>query len=186
MTSVLMLESFEAAVAVDDAIGPEYSQGYQDGLAAGTAAVQVEIGMLDDTIVQCISDIEFTYAEARAQLLCSLQPLFTTLVEKILPQCVDSGFVAQVAGILYNAAEQDTQPEITLHVHPQNVAQIANQLASLEKDVAVKPDQTLSTHAAWLLQGRVETFLDLDSLLEDITEALNTISLEQDGSEANG
>ena len=175
MPHLLSLESFEEMPDGDTAASAEYDRGYQDGLAAGDAGARAEGAVLDDAFVQALADIDFTYAEARRQILLSLGPLFNTVVDRILPHCVDHGFAGQLAHFLGDAATADTAAPITLHLHPDTMDMVRNRLATLDLQVNLKRDPSLSPHAAWVQRGSGETCVDTDALLAEITDALGAI-----------
>lgn len=186
MSFALTLESFEDEISSDTTVSPDYSQGYQDGLEAGLATAQTEVGALDEALIQSISDVKFTYAEARGQILQSLGPLFATLVDKILPQCVASGFATRVAAMLTDIAQQDADVAITLHLHPESLPLVESRVAEIGADILSKPDASLTAHAAWVLHGRSETHLDIDGLLKEIAATLDVLNFEKNRNENHG
>ena len=186
MPQALSLESFEEVLSRDDAPSASYNRGYQEGLAAGAATAQSEIAVLDDAFVQALADIEFTYAEARQQILQALRPLFTTLVDQILPQCVQTGFAEQMVAALLEAAAQDTGAPLTLHVHPEAYEAVAAKLADAKITVDLKTDPSLTRHAAWMQHGGAETRLDPDQLLARINAYLAAVTNPEDRIESHG
>ncbi len=186
MAHVLSLESFEDALTESSGPSADFDQGYQEGLAAGVATVQAETEALSAAFVQTMSDIDFTYAEARGQILASLSPLLTLITEKVLPHCVAAGFTGQLSALLMDAAAADTAANIELHVHPAQQAAVEAAMQALPTKVTVIGDATVSEHAAWIAQGRSETRLDADRLLARIDEILRAIQHIEDRTDTYG
>lgn len=174
--AALSLESFEADEADDNNAAVAFNDGYQQGFDAGQAAAAADHMALAAALVQSISDIDFTYAEARAQVMQSLDPLFEALTTAVLPHCISSGYAKQVADILTSAAAADTEGPFRLHVHPDQVPAVDAATADLAGKIKIVPDAALSAHAAWIQHGAGETHLDLDRLLTQITEALGAVA----------
>ncbi len=186
MSRSLSLESFENVLSNDAAPNPEFNEGYEAGLAAGAAAAQAETEALNAAVVQAIADIDFTYAEARGQVLSALTPLFTTIAERILPHCVSTGFATELAAMLVEAAEADTSAEMMLHVHPDQQAAIEAAIQNIATSVTVTADPALSVHAVWIKSGRQETLLDIDVLLQRINEILGAIQTTENRIDSYG
>lgn len=172
--SPLTLESFEDALTDETYPRTAFDDAYQQGFDAGRAAAEMDSATLGSALVQAINDIDFTYTEARAQLLKSLGPLFETLTATVLPHCVKTGFAGRLAEELGRAAAADTHSPIRIHIHPDQ--QIAVQLATEHLEVEVHADPALGPHAAWIERGNTETQLELDRLLDRINEALGAIA----------
>lgn len=184
--STLSLEQFDVTQADEGAEHLAYQEGYEEGLRAGLACAEAENAALNATLVQAISDIDFSYAEARAQLLHSLEPLFETLISTLLPHCVESAFASLLQTELNAAADSATGGPICIHVHPSQQATIKRATESLATKLFVRTDITLDQHAAWIQCGNTEARLDLDRLLEQISQALDPMIPTQDRTNANG
>ena len=186
MSQALSLESFDEDVLEDTPSEEAFQQGFQEGLQAGIAQATAETAALSAELVHNIGNIDFTYAEARGELLGSLAPLLTTIVEKILPHCVAEGFAGQLTYLLLEAAKQDGAAAINLHIHPSQRAAVSTALTDSSAQVTLHDDPTLPPHAAWIGQGRKETLLDVDGLLMTISETLGAIHHQVDRTEHHG
>ncbi|WP_296425989.1 hypothetical protein [Yoonia sp.] len=186
MSHSLSLESFEEIVSDRSGPSADFNDGYAEGIAAGRAAAQADAVALTEAFVQSIADIDFTYAEARSQLLQSLGPLFQTLCKKILPHCVATGFAGQLADQLLHAAAADAAGPIKIHVHPDQRNAVEAATKTLPTQLRVLTDPALTLHAAWIQQGTNETLLDADSLLSHINAALAAISNTEHRTNAHG
>lgn len=186
MAQSLTLESFEDVLADPAGPSPDYNRGYEDGLAAGTAAAQAEAAGLSESCVQALSDIDFTYAEARGQVLAALAPLFSAVIEQILPHCVEAGFAGQVAETLLQAAKSDTNAPIKLHLHPDYAEAVKSATAELSNRITVVSDPAQDLHAAWIQTGDHETRLDVGALLVQIGEILSALDDTQQRNDLHG
>lgn len=186
MTHTLSLESFEDGLT--DVAGPSkaFEQGYQEGLNAATATAAADQAIIDEKLVEALNGINFTYAEARGQLLGALAPLLSVIVKKILPHCVEIGFAEQLADILAQAAACDTATPMTLHIHPSQRHAVENATAKINAQLLIHEDPNLSKHAAWIRQDRDETLLDADNLLASISEALSAIQHPENRTKTHG
>ena len=166
---------------------PEDLPGYEDGYAAALAATAARQSQLSQEVVQAISDITFGFAEARLHVMASLQPLFRILIDKILPGSLPDSFRAHVVARLVEAARTDISRPFDLALNPQQVAAVSNILPpTLAPLLTLSADPRLSPHAAAIRQGDLETALDHDALLADVTEALVTLFDAVTESKAHG
>lgn len=186
MAQVLSLESFDNGAADDPTTSKDYHQGYEGGFAIGVETANAEAEALSAQFVQSLNAIDFTYAEARNQLLASLEPLLLNVAAKILPHCVENGFVGQLADILQQAAAQDATSAVTLHIHPSQKAAVESAAQNTAAQVIIATDPTLNKHAAWIKHGRQETLLDIDGLLDAIGETLRAIQRPPDRTKTHG
>ena len=179
MAQQLSLESFEQCFDEPTASSAEYSTGYEDGIAAATAAFQADQQTLNETLVQAISDMTFSYAEARGQLLETLAPLFRTVVQKLLPRISQESFGPLLIEAIIDAAARDTAKPPVLHIHPSQQRSIESLVQAHGINIVTFNDPALSEHAAWICLEHGETYLDVDSLLTNIGETLDAISAFQ-------
>lgn len=183
MTIQTLLESFESQVVDSAAPAPEFERGYEEGFAAAQAAASADATQLNDKLVQSIADINFTYAEARSQVLRSLGPLFDMIARRALPHCVANGFAEQLAQHLVEIAGTDVG-SMSLHVHPDQVERVKATMG--ETAIKVAGDPNLTPFAAWVGQSDRETLIDMDGLLAGISEALSAISSYQKDNAQDG
>lgn len=182
--SPLALESFEDALTDESGPTTAFNDGYQQGFDAGRAAAEMGSATLASALVQAISDIDFTYTEARTQLLKSLAPLFETLTATVLPHCIETGFAGHLAEELARAAAADTNNPVRVYIHPDQ--QIAVQMATEHLEIEIHADPALGPHTAWIQRGNTETQLELDRLLDQINAALGAIATPENRTTKNG
>ena len=181
MTVALWLEPFGDEQSATSAPSPDYERGYAEGNAAARAEALEDATRLNDQLVQTVADINFTYAEARSQVMQSLRPLFQTITVKVLPHCVENGFAGQVVDALMQIAPSDTEG-LSIYVHPNQVASVKAVLG----DVSIAADPNLTDYAAWIGHDGHETLLDVDGLLARIAETLAALHTYQEDDAQHG
>jgi hypothetical protein len=176
MVRQLALESFEQHN--NDVATPsvEFEAGYQEGFAFAMATAKGDQSALSNAFVQAISNVEFSHAEARAQILDSLTPLFNTVIEKLLPRLSYESFGLLVIQTIYEAAQHDTVKLPALHLHPSQRQAVEAAAYENELEITIDEDPTLTPYAVWIGQAQGETYLDVDSLLTETSATLSAIS----------
>ncbi|SFR51934.1 hypothetical protein SAMN04488005_2489 [Yoonia tamlensis] len=174
MAQQLALESFEHGL--DSADSAEFETGYQEGYAAALAVANEEKSARDDAFIQAITDIEFSYSEAQTQILEMLSPLFTAVIEKLLPRISVESFGLLLIQTIHEAAQIDTAKMPVIHLHPSQRQNAQNLAREHGLEIVIEDDPDLSPQAAWIGQGKTETYLDLDGLLAQTRATLSAIS----------
>lgn len=169
-----LLESFDAP-ATPKVAERTYQEGYDDGYNDARAAAEQAQTNLSDEFVQKVTDLTFTYAEARAALLAGLQPLFAALAEKIVPITIAEGFDQHLIAILQDAAAQAMPQQITLTVHPDQQAMASLALAGLDGGAIIAVDPALPPNAVEVGVGQQTTQYDFDALAAEIRAVLNAL-----------
>jgi len=180
MPQLLALESFDQAETAEVVESGSFQEGYDEGYAAGLETARAEQAALTEECVQALNAIDFTYVEARRQMLDALRPFLQDLAEKVLPHCVANGFASQITALISDAVEQSAGAALTLHVHPTQQAAIAQAAETTAANIMVLSDPKLSPHAAWVKNAGSEAFLDMDGLLASIAGILGAINITDD------
>jgi flagellar motor switch protein FliN/FliY len=169
----MLLEAFDAPLAKRAPAGPPpgwaegHAVGLLEGRALGEAEARARAGALTEELAQALADMAWTYAEARAEVLAGLQPLFAAVTERLLPTAAHAALGPWLAEAVADAARADTAV-LTVAVHPSQAAAVAACLGIA--GVSVVADDALGPHAA-RVKGRDETLLDLDACLQGIAGA---------------
>lgn len=172
MDLVLQLEAFDADDPKDASASAAYQTGFAAGLEAGTAAAHDATDQLHIALLQSLTQISCSYAQARQEVLSSFATLVTGLTESLLPHCVAQGFAAQVADLVLRAAATGPDQPISIHVHPDQVSKLQAFIDGTAVSAIVTADPTLSPQAAWIGQAGAETCLDMDRHLAEVTQIL--------------
>ncbi|MCC5972874.1 MAG: hypothetical protein JJT81_02360 [Rubellimicrobium sp.] len=179
MGRIIALEPFDRPNILPEPVGPspEWSAGHAAGLADGLDMAAQRQGILAEEICQAMTELTFTYAEARAQVLASLAPLLHGLLDRLLPAIVPDILRMAILEALVEAADGDSRMPLVVRVHPAHLAPLAPLVGTLpghmpviEGASGIGPGQALVESSAG------ETLLDIDGLLEAIRQSLAVLS----------
>lgn len=186
MGSVVNLESFDMQQTADNGPTAAYQDGYDAGYAAATEAANYAADQLRSDLVQTLSDMTFTYREAQQDVMASFASLIQTLVETVLPTCVDLGLARQIADLVMDRQAANHGETVVVHVHPSQQHPVAQATADIAARITIMADATLSPHAAWIGNAGGDTYLDMDICLAEIAELLSSLHHDNQRNSANG
>ena len=181
MARAPLLECFDLADKQSDpdiATKPsaEWCEGHAAGLTEGLARAALMQTALSADIAQCFSDMGFGYAEARAQLLHALKPLFGALIKRVLPGFAETALATQIVARLQEAAERDSSAPLELSVNPARIEGLSRLLPyAVGIPVLLIADQDVKLDQAVLRAIQSETLLDVGAVLEGVQTALEAI-----------
>jgi hypothetical protein len=167
-TRLANLEDFSAphpaAMPANQGPGPEWHAGYAAGRADAATAAATAAAQSGAQLAQAMADIGFTFAEARALCLQSLQPLFETLIAQVLPGLAPTANVAGLARL---------SGPVILQVPPSEVIAVRQALQGLgPAQLTVRADADLQPGQARLSCSTQETALDVPRLLAAAADIL--------------
>ena len=176
MTIATLLEDF--ASTSDDIPNepqkPEDLIGYSMGYDAGVADAASQNAQAIRELTGVLEELGFGYQEALQELKKSLQPLFHTLVEKIVPDCLDASVQAMAIEAIESAATHDIENPITLIANPAHIESLKNAAESITSiPLSLKADSLMSISELRFQTATQETSIDADLLKSRITEALS-------------
>lgn len=186
MTLALSLEAFDADPLDDGPLPAAVQQAFDDGYAQGLETAQTAQAALSAEFVQCVADLEFSYSEARSEILLAIAPLMKTVADVLLPHCAAAGFTQELALILEKVITCGVSERMTVLVHPDRYTQISTALSGPSAGVTVAADHDLSLNAAWIKHEVTEAHLDLDQLQSEITETLHGLETAMPRKETHG
>lgn len=181
MGRLLILEPFDKPVEVTEVetISQDWHDGHAAGFAAGQAVLESHENRLREDIVQAILDLNFTYAEARTQVLASLAPLLNRVVSQVLPALSREMTLPHIVEMMMDAARRDSAAPMDVHVHPDVLPALQTvwpaapgTVIRLAADPALAPGQALMRHQ------ETETLLDLDGVLHRVRDIFATLTAE--------
>jgi hypothetical protein len=171
MTRPLRFEPFDAAPVGAAAAEPsaDWRAGHARGLADAAESDARRRALAEEAAVAALSDLAFTWAEARAGVLAALVPFFRVLAERLIPGLAGEAFPLHLVEALARAAAEDvpTMPDLTLA--PEDVARVAPLLAGAPP-VRVTPDPALAPGQARIGASMGETALDTPALVAQVAE----------------
>ncbi len=175
----LRLEVFETAddatvvtdrAALEDARREAFDEGFAAGRAAALAEAQSAQQTAERAAMQALSDLSFTFHEARAHVLAALSPLFEQIAAPLLPAIARETLAPMVAEALMPLAAGLAEAPVRLSHHPS----VGDAMARLDTPlpVTLHADPALAEGEVHLRLGEVETRIDLTRATHDITAAL--------------
>jgi flagellar biosynthesis/type III secretory pathway protein FliH len=147
-----------------------YSAGWDDAVAAqGESQAQLVAALSNN-----LEDLSFTYNEALSQMATSLEPMFDSLVQLVLPETMAQGFGQHIVEQLTEmATEQVAQP--ALLIVPKGVSRALKPI--LDRDfsfpVQLVEEATLPPGQASLRVGTAEREVNCSDLLDTISTAMS-------------
>jgi hypothetical protein len=171
MTRPLRFEPFDAAPVSPAAAEPsaEWQAGHASGLAEAAESDARRRLLAEEAAVAALSDIAFTWAEARAGVLAALVPFFRVLAERLIPGLAGEAFPLHLAEALSRAVAGDVPAIPDLHLSPGEVARILPLLTDAPP-VRVTPDPALVSGQARIGAATGETALDTPALVAALAE----------------
>jgi flagellar biosynthesis/type III secretory pathway protein FliH len=185
MMSAKLLESFDE-VPPSDPSGEAYDQGFRDGQAAAEHLAQADQNRLSEELVQSIRDLEFSFAEARADLTAALAPVFAAICDKIFPAIIDGIYARKIADVISTAAQCQTPDRFQLAVHPDQSGAVQAAVGIFGMDLKVVPDAELGKYAARLDHAENAELFDAEHLVAEIAAILQTMTHTAERNRAHG
>ncbi len=147
-----------------------YGAGWEDALKAqnqGDAVVTEELRA-------AFADLSFPYQEALSRMTLSLEPMFRSLVQLVLPQAVDQGFAIRLVEQLCDMAGTQMEQPVHLVVPTGTAEQVS---ALVPEDISPRPqvveDPALLPGQARLQVGTARAEVDCAALQETIAAAFD-------------
>lgn len=177
--SALSLEDFEESPDDDDTPHPEYLRGYADAEVSSQSSIEAERVLALAKLDTALSEMAFTFAEARAAVLMSLKPLLVEISGAVLPVVLQNTFGAHLIETIENEFERRSATPIELCVSPNLVDDLAVLTSDAQLAVVVKADPALTPGQARLIQADQNQMLDLDHLVQSLQSALSGLTIEE-------
>ena len=190
MSIAHLLEDFTApaaGVAVhlldEDALEEQRLAAFEQGYGAGwedAVQAQEQTGtQLSSDLSATLSDLSFTYQEALTRMTLSLEPMFQSLVQTILPETIGHGFAKRLTEQLCDMAREQVDQPLQLTVPAGTSDQIE---AMLPQDISPRPqvieDVSLQPGQARLQVGIAQREVDCAALLSSIAATFEAYLFE--------
>ncbi len=157
----------------DPTVSADFKAGYAAGIeAAGQEHAAQQLRKVEEAL-QVLSDMAFTYAEARSSILSALGPLFRAMIDKLVPAMARDSLAPQVVDALLALATQGADHPIELRIHPSHLPVIDDLVrASPSLNLRVVGDESLGPLIAEWRTPAAASLLDLAELSEAIRTGL--------------
>lgn len=150
-----------------------YDSGYAAGWEDATAAQSDDQNRVRADLARNLQSLGFTYHEARAHVLKALEPLLHQITGQVLPELARDALAPMILEILMPMAEKMADTPITLVLNPAArpaVEALLEQATGLPMTLQEEP--SLSEGQIYLRLGAVETQVNLDRAIAEITAAV--------------
>ncbi|MEF3048934.1 FliH/SctL family protein [Pseudotabrizicola sp. L79] len=181
----LKLEVFETRAAVSDVVVMQSTevedarlQSYETGYAAGwedaMAADAEEARKISAELANNLQHLAFTYQEARAHLLRSVQPVLIELATRLLPEVAREAIAPVVLDAVMPLLEDASDQPIDIVLNPvarPAIERLLTQAAGLPLQFQEEP--TLGEGQVYIRMRQEEFRVDLDTATRDIIRAVH-------------
>jgi flagellar assembly protein FliH len=169
--------------AIEEAKLAAYEQGYKAGWDDAAAAQSEDQTRIRADLARNLQQLSFTYQEARAHVLKSLEPLLTEIVGRLLPETARETLAPLVLERTMPLAEDLGDQPMTLVLNPAVRAAVEGLIEQATGlPLVVQEEPTLSEGQVYLRLGEVEAKVDLTRVTAEITAAVRGFfSLTQEG-----
>lgn len=193
MSRPLELENFDSALGgfVPDVIEgtrleherlAAYDEGYAAGWDDSSKAAEADLAQSEAQMRAHLQDLGFTFHEARAHVMRTVQPMLNAIVEKALPQLLHDTLGHRITADLTAMIEEAGDADITLLVASDQGDRVRNLLGGISSlPIDVHEESTLGAGELHLRLGHCEREIDLRALettIGDALRALDTLNKE--------
>lgn len=185
-----LLEDFSPATFVQQTDFPElseelieeeravsYEKGYSAGWDDAVTAKDKETAHISATLTSSLEDLNFTYKEAQAQLIESLDPMFKVLTSAVLPDTMAATFGHHIVDQMTDMAKTHTDQPMSIFVSPGEGSAVRSLLPdSFATPVQVQEDENLAPGQAYLRAGTSEREINSSGLVESIQDSIEAFT----------
>lgn len=176
--SDIQLEEFRLA-----AFESGYAAGWDDAIAnqGGAQAQAVE------ALTRRIEDLSYTYTEAIAEMLVSIEPVFKALLDQVLPDTTDATLAAALVDHLRDTARHKTGVELVLTV-PEGSAAYLSRAVTKQNGLSVKitEEPGLDPGQASIRLPHHEEQVDMSAFTAQLRETIEATFFEIGKEVSNG
>ena len=164
-----------------------YEQGYSAGWDDASNAAGEDQTRIRADFSHNLQDLSFTFHEAKSHVIHSLSPLLLALVDKLLPKLVAQTIGQKILEEIIPLAELATETPIQLVVAPSNRAALEPLVAmATAYPLEISEEPTLGPGQVYLRSGKIEKHIDLEGVIQKISEAITAVEHDNQGAFAHG
>lgn len=185
MATRFTLESFDSGTARAEVETLEYRRGFEDGLAEGNASIEIQAQKAITELTATLNDLAFGYEEARQQMLSKVAPIMIQISDLIVPAILEETFQQHLSEMLTNTVEAGCADGFEILVSPENADLLKHSDLGVSVPYRISPSVDLVAGQAAVITGEANQLLDLNALLETLSNALRGID-QSNWSKMNG
>ncbi len=150
-----------------------FEQGYSAGWEDASVAQTRDHKRISAEMATRLEDLSFTYHEASVGILTALEPIFSTLVDKVLPEALSELFGHQILAEMNELAKNASGAPVTITVPPGLAVVVEAPVPpNLSMPVQVVESPALQDGQADLKVGSDEREIDCASLSNAFRDAV--------------
>lgn len=156
-----------------------FEQGYKAGWEDAIRAKSDEATNISTILGQNLQELSFTYHEARTSLLAELAPVLQTIAQTVLPKVAYATLGQRLIEQLEELVDTYGEQEVLISVCPSEHEAVQKFLPStLTFPATVKSNTNLTEGQAQISFGAREKQIDLDEMLEGLSQAFEAFSYQ--------
>lgn len=173
--------------ATEDQKLQAFETGYQAGWDDATKAQTDEKERITAELGQNLIDMKFTYQEALSELTVSIEPIMKVIVEKLLPEAMRAALSAHILDQVASLVDAQTDRPIEVVVSTDNVERVTSLIETTSQDsINVVAEASLGEGQAFVRLGATERQIDLNTLIEGVSKAVEAFFHEAHREIENG
>ncbi|MDU9006572.1 ABC transporter ATP-binding protein [Sedimentitalea todarodis] len=158
--------------AVEDIRLASFEQGYTAGWDDAIRVQSEDKSRVIATLAQNLEDFSFTYQEALAQMTRAVEPVFQTLMQKVLPEAMTQSTAARIVEQCLSLARDQIEQPVVLVV-PVGAGGALKPILQKElpMQIAIRESNDIDPGQIQLRIGDSEREIDTDLLLASLNES---------------
>lgn len=153
-----------------------YEQGYKAGWDDATRSEAQDQSRIGADFARSLQDLSFTFHEARAHVIQTMEPLLNELVGKFLPDLVNETLGLKILEELRPLIEDGTDSPIQLVVAPTSRTALQAQFDQSDiSGIQLTEEPSLADGQAYLRFGKIERQIDMTGALDQISDAIRSL-----------
>ena len=153
-----------------------YEQGYQAGWDDAARAEAEDQSRIGTEFARNLQELSFTFHEARAHVIQTMEPLLTEIVGTLLPALIAESLGDTVLQELQPLIEACADTPIDLAVAPESRPALERRLPEPAlATVRITEEPSLAAGQVYLRMGRTERKIDLSGAQDRIVQAIRAL-----------
>lgn len=173
--------------AIEDVRLQSYEAGYAAGWEDATTATQDDQARIGSELANNLQQMAFTFQEARAHVVKSVQPVLTQLCTQLLPPLAREVLAPVVLDTIMPLIDDLADSPVHIRLNPAArpaVERLLAQAAGLPLMITEEP--TLGEGQVYVRLGEVEHRVDLDRAVTQLTRAVHDFFEYSEKDDAHG
>ena len=164
-----------------------FEQGYTAGWDDAIHAQAEDQSRITGELARALEDLSFTFQEALVQMMSSIEPIFTSLVETVLPEAMSQTVGLRLAEQCCEMVRNQVEQPVSLVVPVGSGSAIQSILGQrLAMPVEVVESADVGPGQACLKVGHRECEIDNDVLLSELRSSINAFFYQTEKASLHG